>query len=176
MRAPRWLVGDGAAVAGVSLPEFRAALLLALIAVNTAFLPLLARTDGNSAGDRDVAVGIETLAAAHGRWWEPHLTLGRVAPGAVYRLEGGSPEMRAHIDRHVVPPLLLTVGRASRWEHGSSWTPIVVPASAPQELELACRLGTCVVLLADGPPSTIVVVGQEGGIALIDERLLPATR
>lgn len=174
MRAPRWLSRDGAPVAGAAAPEFRAALLVALIAVNAAFLPLLARTGGNSAGDRDAAVGLATLAAGHGPWWELHLTLGRVAPGAVYRLEGGSPEVRAHIDRRIVPPLLLTVGRAERWELGPVDAPLTVPASAPRELEPACRFRTCVVLLADGPPSTLVVAVRERGLVLIDERLLGA--
>lgn len=176
MRAPRWLVGERSVVAASTRPEARAALLVALVAVNVAFLPLLARTDGNSAGDRDARVGLEAIAVAQGPWWEPHLTLARLAPGATYRLEGGSPPLRGRVDRQLVPPMLLTVGRAERWEHGPSDGPAEPARPAPREVEVPCRSGTCLLLLDEGPPSLLIVVPRRDGITFVDGRLVGAER
>jgi hypothetical protein len=175
--AARGLVGDDAAVGSAGRPEVRAALLVALIVVNAAFLPLLARTSGNSAGDRDAQVGIEALVLAQGTWWEPHLTLARLAPGATYRLEGGPLAARMRVDRQFWPPLLVLVGGAAGWEYGDDASELVLPDDAPREIELRCTARSCLLLLSDSPPTLIrVTTRPDGVVVLVDDRLVGTDR
>jgi hypothetical protein len=174
---PRWLVGDEAPAASAGRPEVRAALLVALIVVNATFLPLLARTTGNSAGDREARVGLEALVDAQGAWWEPHLTLARLAPGATYRFEGGPLAARMRVDRLLWPPLLVAVGGAAGWEYGPGTATLELPERAPRDLTLPCTARSCRLLLADSPPTLIrVTTGPDGTVVLVDDRLLGSDR
>jgi len=148
-------------------PPARVALLLALIAVNVAFLPLLARIEGNSAGDRDARIGFDGIVAGQGDWWEPSLTLGEVAPDASYLIhEWGS------LERFLVAPILLTVGRAREVAYtleGPDWQ---VPSGASRTIEVPCRLGRCVLFLGEDRPERILVRRDREGTVFVDATLV----